>query len=121
MKFLWTTISVKSMEESLAFYQDIVGLSISRRFPTGSNGEIVFLGGGETKVELIYDGSGKDVVIGADISLGFEVDCLEEKMDFIKEKGLKVDSGPFQPNPGVKFFFVRDPNGLRIQFVENIV
>ena len=41
-------------------------------------------------------------------------------LDFIKEKGLSVYEGPFQPNPTIKFFYVLDPNGLKIQFVENI-
>ena len=32
MKFCWCTIAVQNMEESLKFYQEIVELSISRRF-----------------------------------------------------------------------------------------
>lgn len=31
------------------------------------------------------------------------------------------DSSKFyQPNPHVKFFYVKDPNGVAIQFVENM-
>lgn len=29
MKFLWATINVKDMEESLSFYQEIVGLKFN--------------------------------------------------------------------------------------------
>jgi lactoylglutathione lyase len=83
--------------------------------------EIAFMGEGETKVELIYNGKSKDISIGEDISLGFEVDSAEEMMTAVKEKGVEIHSGPFQPNPHVKFFFVLDPNGLKIQFVENII
>ncbi len=32
MKFCWATINVKNMEESLNFYQEIVGLTVDRRF-----------------------------------------------------------------------------------------
>lgn len=39
---------------------------------------------------------------------------------FVKEKGIDIHSGPFQPNSHIKFFYVMDPNGLKIQFVENI-
>ncbi|HCX61202.1 MAG TPA: glyoxalase, partial [Clostridiales bacterium] len=53
MKFLWTTIHVKNMEESLAFYQDVVGLKLMNRFNAGPGMEISFLGEGETKLELI--------------------------------------------------------------------
>lgn len=118
MKFNWVTISVKDMEESLKFYEEIVGLKISDRFPAGPGREIVFLGDGETKVELIHDQSKTEVNIGEDISLGFEVDSLDEKMKFIKEKNIKISSGPFEPNPSIKFFFVKDPNGATIQFAE---
>lgn len=120
MKFCWCTITVSNMEESLKFYQEIVGLSISRRFMSGPVGEIVFLGDGETKVELIYNEANKSVNVGHDISLGFEVNSVDEMIKFVKEKGLELESGPFQPNPHVKFFFVKDPNGVRIQFVENL-
>ncbi len=118
MKFLWTTITVKNMEESLKFYQEIVGLSIDKRFPAGPGVEIAFLGDGETKVELICNEQVKDINIGQDISLGFKVDSVDKKMEFVKEKGINIHGGPIQPNPSTKFFFILDPNGLKIQFVE---
>ena len=43
---------------------------------------------------------------------------LKEKLDFVKEKGIGIFEGPFQPNPDTRFFYVLDPNGLKIQFVE---
>lgn len=118
MKFCWTTIMVKNMADSLDFYQEIVGLTIDRQFPVGPGVEIAFLGEGETKVELICDENLKEINIGEDISLGFKVDSVNEMMSFVQEKGLKIHSGPFEPNPKTKFFFVLDPNGLKIQFVE---
>ena len=121
MKFCWTTLSVKNLEESLKFYQEIVGLEVDRRFPAGPGVEIAFLGAGETKVELICNEEIKDIDFGQHISLGFEVESVDGMIEFIKEKGIAIHSGPFQPNPHVKFFFVTDPNGLKIQFVENIV
>lgn len=120
MKFSWSTLAVKNMEESLKFYQDVVGLSIDRRFKVGPGNEIAFLGDGETKIELIYNENKKEVNVGEDISWGFEVKSVDEMMERVKENGIDIHSGPFQPNPHVKFFFVQDPNGLRIQFIENI-
>lgn len=120
MKFCWCTIMVRDLEKSVKFYADIVGLPIDRRFPAGPSTEICFLGAGETRVELICDRSCKDPGRDDSVSLGFEVESLEEKLKFIREKGLQVHSGPFQPNPHVKFFFVKDPDGVRVQFVENL-
>ena len=118
MKFVHTTINVKDMEESLKFYQKIVGLNIVNQFNAGPGIEIVFLGEEGTKVELISDDAVKEIQIGQDISLGFSVNSLDETLKFIKEKGIKIHSGPFQPNPTTRFFFFFDPNGLKIQFIE---
>jgi lactoylglutathione lyase len=118
MKFCWTTLMVNNMEESLKFYKEIVGLRENRRFQAGPGTDIAFLGEDETQVELICN-EGKKVNHSQDISLGFNVDSLEKMMEFVKEKGVDIHSGPFQPNPHVKFFYVLDPNGLKIQFVES--
>lgn len=54
MKLNYITILVKDLEKSLAFYTELVGLKIIRRFNPGP-GEIVFLANqeGETMIELI--------------------------------------------------------------------
>ena len=119
MKFLWSTIAVNNMEESLRFYQEIVGLSIVRRFQAGPLVEIAFLGEGETQVELICDPNHKAPGLVEGISLGFQVKSLDEMISLAKDKELDIE-GPFQPNPHVKFIYVKDPNGVSIQFVETM-
>lgn len=120
MKFNWVTMNVKDMEKSLHFYQDVIGLTINKRFNPDKDREIVFLGAGETQVELIYDSKAKDITIGEDISLGFEVNSLEEIGEVLQKNNIPIHSGPFQPNPSIRFIYVLDPNGARIQFVENL-
>lgn len=120
MKFCWTTLHVNDLEESLAFYREIVGLELTRRFEGGHAGEIAFLGKGETQLELICNPASPPVDMGRDVSLGFEVASVDEMIAFVQQKGIAVHSGPFQPNPHVKFFYVLDPNGLKIQFVESM-
>ena len=120
MKFSWCTITVNNMEESLNFYQEIVGLPMHQRFSPRPDMDISFLGDGETKIELIHDPHHPAPGNVEGISIGFEVKSVDEMINFIQEKGLQVESGPFQPTPQVKFFFVRDPNGVSVQFVEHI-
>jgi lactoylglutathione lyase len=117
MNICWCTITVSDIDASLKFYQDIAGLKLERRFPAGPGTEIAFLGGGETKLELIC--SGAKPSFGEDISIGFEVESLAEHMTFVVQSGIKILSGPFEPNEHVRYFFVRDPDGLKVQFVEN--
>ncbi len=119
MKFCWSTLRVKDMQESLKFYKGIVGLTEERRFNAGPETEIVFLGDGETKIELIWDKTNREVNAGKDISWGFEVDSVDDMIKLCQNKGVDIISGPIEPNPHIRFFFVRDPNGLKVQFVEN--
>ncbi len=49
----------------------------------------------------------------------FEVASLDEQIKLLEKKGLEL-KGPIQPNPNVRFIYVKDPNGVSIQFVENI-
>lgn len=120
MKFSWCTITVRDMEESLKFYEEVVGLSVSKRFKAGPIVEIVFLGEGETLVELIFDPNHQAVAGSEGISLGFEVESLDKMISKLKEKDIKIVSGPMQPNPHIKFLFVKDPNGVNIQLLEQI-
>lgn len=120
MKYCWTTILVKDMEASLKFYKEVLGLKENRRFQAGPGVSIVFLGDGETEIELMTPAQPREINLGTDISLGFEVESVEEKMASLLELGVAIHSGPFSPNPHVKFFYVQDPNGLKIQFVQNM-
>lgn len=120
MKFCWCTIRVRNMEQSLRFYQEIVGLSLNKRYTSESGKDISFLGDGETKVELICDSNFKSFSECDSISFGFEVESIEKKIRLIKENGLEVLKGPIQPNKNIKYFYVKDPDGNKVQFVENI-
>ena len=119
MKFCWSTLKVKDMEESLKFYKEIVGLSEEQRFNAGPDTEIVFLGNGETKIELIWDKNIGEVDVGEDISWGFEVDSVDDMIALCRQKGIEIISGPVEPNPHIRFFYVKEASGLKRRFVEN--
>ncbi len=120
MKFCWSTLNVTNLDNSIKFYEEIAGLSLIRRISAGPGTEIAFLGAGETQIELICEGREKKIDIGEDISWGFEVESLEKALALVKESGIAVIGEPVQPNPKVRFFFVKDPDGMRIQLVENL-
>ena len=120
MNLCWVTLHVKDMKKSVEFYEDVVGLEIQRIFSTGPGKHFTFLGNGETEVELIQDEKDEEINMGKSVSFGFEVDNVEDKIQFLKDRGIDIHSGPFSPSPNIKFFYVLDPNGLKIQFVENI-
>jgi len=120
MKYLWTTINVENLDESIDFYSDLTGLRVLNRFPAGPGVEIAFMGNGtdnETLVELLMDSTNGTVNFGEFISIGFAVDSMEEMLKTVKDRNIPVHSGPFE-TPGFRFFCVKDPDGLQVQFFE---
>ncbi len=120
MKFCWATINVSDMERSLAFYQNVVGLKLNRRMEPNPEMELAFLGEGDTQLELIFNKNTAEIDFGKNISLGFIVESLNGFSEELEAKNIEVHSGPFQPNPYIRFLYILDPDGLKIQFVENI-
>jgi lactoylglutathione lyase len=120
MNFCWITFNVRNMEESLKFYQEIIGLKISERFNVGEDMEIVMLGEADgTKVELIYNRNQNVLARSEGLSIGFEVKSLDEAMELLKNKNIPIKRGPISPLPSSKFLFIDDPNGIEIQIVQH--
>ena len=115
MKFVLTTMNVTDMEKSLAFYRDLLGMSVGGQI--GAEGDafrITFLGEKDgTKLELIQ-GNGAPQP-SESISIGFVPKDLQAVLDACKDTVV----GPISPNPNTTFWFVRDPDGYRVQLMEN--
>jgi lactoylglutathione lyase len=121
MKFLWTTITVKNLDESIAFYSDLVGLRMLKRFPAGPGMEIVFMGNGtdnETLVEFLADSNTSTVNHSECITLGFAVDSVEAMLETVQRHNIPVHTEPVETPSGSRFFCIKDPNGLNIQFFQ---
>lgn len=108
------TIHSAKKEESVAFFEKFCGLKIQRVVGDG----ITFLADSEgaTNIEIIPDPEHAAAV--NNLSIGFAVENATDYRDQLLKEGLEV-SPLISPNPSVQFFFVKDPNGVQIQFVEN--
>lgn len=116
MKMAHVTIHSRCIEASVNFYRQVVHLTIQQDMrPLGA--PIVFLanGEGETCVELIAAEEG-EAYSGTGISLGFHVENVASYREELAEKGYEP-TPLISPNPQTRFFFVKDPNGLSIQFI----
>lgn len=119
MNFCWVTLKVSNMKDSMNFYHGILGLPVCTRI--GGNGhEMVMLGDKDKpKIELLHDEKFSVDNPGNIVSVGIMVDSLEKAMELMKDSGVEIVSGPLSPAPGIRFFFVRDPDGVEVQLVES--
>jgi lactoylglutathione lyase len=118
MSFCWCTINCTDLEKSVGFYTEVVGLTVARRFKAGPESEIVFLKGREgSEIELIYHKGNTAKTPKEGISIGFTFDSLDTAIENAAKKGVPVAQGPVVM-PNAKFCFVKDPDGVTVQFVE---
>lgn len=119
MKFVWTTIVVNDMQQSLAFFHDLLGLPVAERFET-PHATIVMLGEAQSaKIELLQPLGGDDdgVKRGKGVSLGFEPENMEAMLAKLREAGAAVD-GPVTTGDGMVFYHTVSPDGYQIQLVQ---
>lgn len=116
MKLNYITIMVKDIEKSVAFYKELLELKVVREMNPGS-GKIVFLSNGkdETMLELIhFDDAASVTVDGMVMSYTSKIP-LEE----LKEKAEKLGYTPtniIDQGPKPKYFRVKDPDGIVVEF-----
>ena len=116
MKMLHVTIQTEKFEAEVQFYLSIVGLKmITDMRPMGM--QMVFLADneGDTEIEIIENPEAKPIETEF-LSIGFKTDNIEKKYDELKALGFGV-SEMINPNPNVRFFFVKDPDGASVQFI----
>lgn len=118
MKFEFATIHVKDLETSIQFYENVVKMKVARKFEAGPNMEIAFMADGSAEIELICDKGAEPPVYGQWPTLGLAVDNLDEAMEHMKAQGVEITAGPIQPNPNTRFFFIKDPDGLTLEIIE---
>lgn len=115
IKVQYSTMIVKNLAESVAFYRDILGFKEGYHVDFGTAGGITIMeSDGGACVELIES---KDYDVGL-YSVGTDVDDLEEVMAHMKANGVEITRGPIRTTVGV-MAFVQDPNGVNICLIQH--
>lgn len=118
MNYVHTTILVNNLEKSIEFYNNLIGLEIVNKMEMGAK-QLVFLGAGETKVELIYTGEEHTNPENMNISIGFACDDLDESIKLLTNSGYAPITDIIKINEFVRFTFFKDPDGFKVQIVEH--
>lgn len=115
MEYVLTTLQVSDFEKSLEFYRDILGIPVIRIFQNKEGAQIAMLGKESgAHLELICSGKEIHCPVCQEFSIGFQV---EDASLLLKKIGRNY-TGPISPNPKLKFYFTTDPDGYRIQLLE---
>lgn len=119
MTINWTTLHVKDMDKSLAFYNGLLGLPVAERFGPPEH-QIAMLGPETgTKLELLCGGAPIDGPLGQGVSMGFTPDNMGELLEKLAAAVVAIPE-PMAPNPSLRFYFIKDPDGYTVQLVENL-
>lgn len=111
----YSTMIVRNMEKSVAFYRDVLGFEVVSVHELGPAGKITLMRGqGGAMVELIES---TNYEIGL-YSVGMDVDSLDDALEQVRSKGAKVTMEPMKTTVG-SMAFVEDPNGVRIALIEH--
>ena len=125
MRLLHTMLRVGNLEQSLAFYTEVLGMKLLRRkdYPEGRF-TLAFVGYGEesdtTVLELTHNWDTPSYDLGAGYGhIAIEVDDAYATCDAVRAKGGKVtrEAGPMKHGTTV-IAFVEDPDGYKIEFIQ---
>jgi len=120
MRMAHVTVHTSDLSGSVDFYTRTAGLRIIRDMRDRPSNRIVFVGDdeGTTLVELLEAEDASSVYTGSGISIGFETDDAEGLRERFEKEGL-APTKMRAVSETTKFFFLKDPNGLSVQFIEN--
>lgn len=125
MQFLHTMIRVNNLEESIAFYQDALGMTLNKKqdYPNGQF-TLAFLGYGDIEnypqVELTYNWDKNNYKHGDAFGhLAIGVEDIYSFCNDLKSKGVKVTREPGEMKYGGSVIaFIEDPNGYKIELIQ---
>lgn len=123
MKMLHTCIRVQHLDQSLAFYEKAFGFKEKKRLDYPEHTfTIVYLGleNDDYELELTYNYNHEPYNIGdgyGHIALG--VDAFEELHDSQMAAGYPVTDYKGLPDSSVRYYFVTDPDGYKIEVIQN--
>jgi len=112
---------VSDMEQTIAFYTNILGLEVLERkvSPRGSHLAFLKVPNSEELIELTSFPPSGPVKVQEDlVHLAFQVESLDETMTSLNAMGVKVTDGPTQTSSGSRFIFIDAPDGYEVELIE---
>ncbi len=124
-RFEYTSVRVRDLERSIAFYTDILGMKVFSRHENPRNkGIFAVLGDGHSDHVLEINWYADDSPVagpyreGDELDhLAFQVADLDEALAYLEDKGYPKALGPLESKQ-VLWAYVEDPDGIWIELFQ---
>jgi lactoylglutathione lyase len=120
-KLLHTRMRVNDIERTVRFYEQALGLTVSRRHTSPRGAQLVFLStpNSDEEIELCQLPGSLSVEVQPDLMhLAFEVDDLEAFAVELKAKGFTLSDGPIKSGSGSVIAFIDAPEGYEVELIQ---
>lgn len=114
---LQAALTVASLEQSVAWYVDVLGLEVERQHERNGRLIAVSLRAGAVRILLTQDDGAKGLERskGEGMSLQFTTNQDADSLAAaIKARGATLDTEPITAPHGARIFRLRDPDGFRL-------
>lgn len=113
------SIRCRDLETSAEYFQRMFGAEIILRRNLDESRRIFFLRIGDSMLELMEMGPGQEPPEPMEHygfhHIGIKVDDFDSAYRDLQEKGAHFLGDPFEPTPGIRLVFMREPNGAIIE------
>lgn len=120
-KLLHTRMRVNDLERTVKFYEEALGLKVSRRHTSPRGAQLVFLAtpNSDEEIELCQMPGAPSVEVQPDlVHLAFEVDDLAAFETELKKKGYALSDGPTPTSTGSVIAFIDAPEGYEVELIQ---
>ena len=121
-KLLHTRMRVNDLERTVAFYQNILGLKLSRRHTSPRGAQLAFLQtpNSQEEIEICQLANSEPVKVQPDLMhLAFEVESLAAFASELEKKGVKLSDGPTKTEGGSIIAFIDAPEGYEVELIQH--
>lgn len=121
-KLLHTRMRVNDLARTVKFYQDALGLKLSRQHTSPRGAQLAFLQtpNSDEEIEICQMPPGAPAVqVQPDLMhLAFEVDNLEAFAAELQRKGFALSDGPTKTGSGSVIAFIDAPEGYEVELIQ---
>jgi len=123
-------VTASNFETSIAFYEKLGFKTLFSKHVPEKQKKIALMGLGNLKLELFWyedfvDNISTRNTMGNNVKdvgpkhFALKTNSLTETKKLLESKGIELASEPDLGDAGYQFFFIRDPDGIWIEFVQD--